>query len=57
MLGTLAVHFGRRFRTKVGGVLVQKKRVSGRGRWGQEAGQQQQQEQQIEECSIFPFFS
>ena len=33
-LGTFAVHFGRRFGTKLGGVLVQKRlRVSGRRRW------------------------
>ena len=29
-LGTFAVHLGRRFGTKLGGVLVQKRRVSGR---------------------------
>ena len=33
-LGTFAVHFGRRFGTKLGRVLVQKRRVSGRGMAG-----------------------
>ena len=32
-LGSFAVHFGRRFGTKLGGVLVQKSCVSGMARW------------------------
>ena len=36
-LGTFAVHLGRRFGTKLGGVLVQKRRVSGRQGGGRKA--------------------